>query len=80
MPTLTIKNIPDELYAQLKRHAEINRRSLNSEVLVCIERAVRSRRVSPEVALVRARKLREKTARYLITDEEFDQAKTMGRL
>jgi len=79
MPTLTIKNIPDDLYAQLKRHAEMNRRSLNSEVIVCIERAIRSRRISPEVALARARRLREKTARYPITDSEFNQAKMMGR-
>lgn len=80
MPTLTIKNVPDDLYARLKRRAELNRRSLNSEVIVCIERAVRSRRVSPEAILARARRLREKTARYPIMDEEFDQAKVMGRL
>jgi plasmid stability protein len=79
MPTLTIKNIPDDLYAQLKRHAEMNRRSLNSEVIVCIEKAVRGRRVSPEVALARARKLRAKTGQYPINDQGFTQAKMMGR-
>ncbi len=79
MPTLTIKNIPEDLYAQLKRRAEMNRRSLNSEVIVCIEQAVRSRRVSPEIVLERARRLREQTAQYPITDDEFNQAKTMGR-
>ena len=80
MPTLTIKNIPDDLYARLKRRAELNRRSLNSEVIVCIERAVRSRRVSPEIVLARARRLRERTAQHPITDEEFDRAKVAGRL
>ena len=80
MPTLTIKNIPDELYRQLKMRAEINRRSLNSEAIVCIENAVRSQRIKPDSTyLVRARKLREKTAQYPITDEEFTEAKTMGR-
>jgi len=49
MPTLTIKNIPEDLYTQLKRHAEINRRSLNSEVILCIERAIHSRRIQPEM-------------------------------
>ena len=34
MTTLTLKNIPDELHAQLKESAERNRRSLNSEILV----------------------------------------------
>ncbi|MEA3441264.1 MAG: Arc family DNA-binding protein, partial [Chloroflexota bacterium] len=40
MPTLTVKNIPDDLYAQLKRYAAMNRRSLNSEIIVCIERVI----------------------------------------
>lgn len=79
MATLTVKNIPDDLYAQLKRHAAMNRRSLNSEIIVCIERAVRSSRFLPEETLVRARALREKTAAYSITDDEFNEAKAMGR-
>ncbi len=79
MPTLTIKNIPNDLYEQLKRHAEINRRSLNSEVILCIERAVRSHKVRPEEYLERARRLREKTKGYSISEEEFNAAKVAGR-
>lgn len=79
MPTLTIKNIPEELYALLKRRAEINRRSLNSEVIVCLEQAVGAHRVAPEDYLVRARQLREKTAHHLIGDDAFDAAKRRGR-
>jgi len=33
MATLTIKNIPDEVYAQLKQRAARRRRSVNSEVM-----------------------------------------------
>ena len=33
MPNLTVRNIPKEHYTLLKRHARINRRSLNAEVL-----------------------------------------------
>ena len=79
MPTLTIKNIPDDLYSQLKQYAEMNRRSLNSEVIVCIERAVRSRKISPDVVLQKARKLRLKTNQDPITDLDFTQAKIQGR-
>jgi len=79
MPTITVKNIPDDLYMLLKRNAAMNRRSINSEILVCIERAVRSRRISPEISLMRARQLRAKTAQHPITDREFNQAKTTGR-
>ena len=79
MPTMTIKNIPDDLYQQLKRYAEINRRSLNSEVISCIERVVRSRKVRPEEFLERARRLRKRTREHPISDEEFNAAKGVGR-
>jgi plasmid stability protein len=77
--TLTVKNIPDDLYVELKRVAESNHRSLNSEIIVCIERAVRSRRINPEEVLARVRQLREKAGQYVITDEEINQAKAEGR-
>jgi hypothetical protein len=80
MPTITVKNIPAELYERLKRSAEINRRSINSEIIICIERALWSRQIDPETVLPGARRLREKTADYPITDEEFTAAKATGRL
>ena len=37
MPTtLTLKNIPDAVFARLKLTAEQNRRSLNSEAIACL--------------------------------------------
>ncbi|MEA3335924.1 MAG: DNA-binding protein [Chloroflexota bacterium] len=79
MPTLTVQHIHEELYTQLKRYAAMNRRSLYSEILVCIEKAIRSNRIPPETSLIRARHLREKTAEYPISDDDFNQAKMMGR-
>lgn len=79
VPTITVRNIPTDLYQRLKQSAETNRRSINSEVVVCIEMAVRSRKIQPEVILNRARKLREKTSDYMMTDNEFNQAKVAGR-
>lgn len=40
MATLTLKGVPDELLAQLKREAAEHRRSLNGEVLHRLERSV----------------------------------------
>ncbi len=37
MLTLTLKNIPEDLHGRLKRSAERNRRSLNSEILARLE-------------------------------------------
>ena len=79
MVALTVKNIPEELFERLKRSAELNHRSINSEVIVCIERAVSTRKADPESALVRARRLREQTVDYTISDEEFNAAKAAGR-
>jgi len=80
MATVTVKNIPDELYGRLKTVAEINRRSINSEIIVCIENAVTSRRINPDEVLENARRLRQLTASHRISDEEFNQAKAEGRL
>lgn len=44
MANLTIKNVPDDLYEQLKQRAAENRRSLNSEAIVCMEQAVKEHR------------------------------------
>ena len=80
MATVTVKNIPDELYDRLKSVAEINRRSINSEIIMCIENAVVSRRINFVEVLENARQLRQLTAGHLISDEEFNQAKAEGRL
>jgi plasmid stability protein len=77
---MTIKNIPDELYEKLRAAAENNRRSINSEIIVCIERAVSTRRINPEEILNDARRLRQLTAKHPITNDKFNQAKTQGRL
>ncbi len=79
MPTITVKNIPDDLYTHLKQSAAINHRSINSEIIVCLERTLRSRRVSSETILARAQQLREKTRQHPIADAEFTKAKAAGR-
>jgi plasmid stability protein len=79
MPNVTVKNIPEALYERLKAFAEANRRSINSEIIVCIERSVASRRIDPDEVIVSARRLRQLTAQHIITDAEFQQAKSAGR-
>ena len=80
MATVTVKNIPDELYDRLKSVAKVNRRSINSEIIMCIENIVISRRINIDEMLDHARQLRQLTAGHLISDEEFNQAKAEGRL
>jgi antitoxin FitA len=73
MPTLTIKNVPDHLYEQLKQSAIQHRRSINSEVLVCIERSLPTPKLSTADTLARIRQLREKTSDHLLTERELEQ-------
>ncbi len=80
MATVTVKNIPDELYDRLKSIAATNRRSINSEIIMCIENTVLSHRINPDKVIENARQLRQTTAGHLISDEEFNKAKTEGRL
>lgn len=42
MPTLTIRNLPDELHAVLKERAKRNRRSVNQEVIAELSDVSRS--------------------------------------
>lgn len=61
MPTtLTLKNVPDDIYQRLKWSADTHRRSINSEAIVCLESVLVPARTTPNERLARARVLREK--------------------
>ena len=48
MATLTLRNVPEELYERLKAQATMNRRSLNQEAIAILERNVAKRPRTPE--------------------------------
>lgn len=79
MASLTIKGIPDEVLELLRRRAEANRRSLNSEVLVTIETSVGRRPVDPEAFLERVRRRRERMNVAEISPEMLREAREEGR-
>lgn len=79
MPTITVKNIPQEVYEWLKQSAAINHRSLNSQIITSLEQGVHSKKVDPESLLLRARALRHNTQKNPITHQRFIAAKRAGR-
>ena len=79
MPALTLKNIPDNLYLQLKEAAKTHHRSLNSEILYCVEQTLGSHKIDVSEHLTMARSLRAKTATNPIMDYELSAAKNHGR-
>jgi len=80
MASLTIKSIPDDLYEQLRQSATQHRRSINSEVIVCLQRALRSTQINAEAFVARARAHRKRTFKLVLTDRVLAKAKNEGRL
>ncbi len=79
MPSLTIKNIPDDLYRQLKKSAEESHRSINSQVIVSLRGALLARKISPEERLRRIERLRETIDPKKISAKEIRKAIREGR-
>lgn len=79
MPTLTIKGMPDPLYLRLKERAAQHRRSLNSEIIVSLERAVAASPPDPEALLARVDALRSTLRVVPLTDARLRAAKSQGR-
>ena len=79
MPTLTIKGLPDPIYERLKAQAGAHRRSLNGEIIVCLERAVSAARFDPGAWLAEARAFRETLTIKPLSDRELRAARQAGR-
>jgi len=81
MATLTIKNLPDEIYATLTKTAKRNRRSINGEAIVRLEQGLQAVEPDLEMTLARIRRNREemKEKGVWLTDEMLDLAKNEGR-
>ncbi len=77
--TLTLKNIPDEIYNRLRLSAATNRRSLNSEAIVCLETVLLPIKLGANERLTRARKLRAELAPLKFRARDIDTLKRQGR-
>ena len=79
MASITIKNVPEPLYARLKQVAAGNRRSINSEVIVQLERALGAAAVDADALLARGRAVRERGDIPYLTDAALRSAREEGR-
>lgn len=79
MPALTIKNIPDDLYNELKHVAEQHHRSINSEVIVCLKHALFPVKISPQERLKDIQSLRSQVSDNSITVDQLNEAINEGR-
>jgi len=78
MSTITIKDLPAPLHRELKARAEAHGRSLNTEVIACLETTVQSRPVDVDELLRRMREVRA-SIRGRLTQKELRKLKDAGR-
>jgi hypothetical protein len=79
MPSLTIKNMPEELLDELREEAAQNRRSLNQEVIVRLEQSIaRAGARDSQLMLERIRAVRERI-QAPVNDAALRRARREGR-
>ncbi len=79
MASITVKNIPDDLYERLKKVAGTHHRSINSEVINCLEVVLKPRTLSVQERLSRIRSIREKADQKGLDRDEIAGAIKAGR-
>jgi len=67
MATLHVRNVPDDLYEQIRRQAEAERRSLGAEVVTLLQRATGAQAEPYPAFLERIRRDREQLERQVGT-------------
>ncbi len=79
MPSLTIKNIPDELFDRLKSEAAREHRSLNKQVISCLEKTLYPPPVDVLKRLEQARQIRAGSAHVVLKAADIRKAREHGR-
>lgn len=75
---ISVKGIPMDVYEQIKKRAERNYRSINSELVATLADSVESNRVEYETVVYNAKYIRDR-AKGALTTEEIQQAIEEGR-
>jgi antitoxin FitA len=75
---ISVKGIPMDVYEQIKKRAERNYRSINSEIIATLADSVESNRVEYETVVYNAKYIRDR-AKGSLTTEEIQQAIEEGR-
>lgn len=78
MHAITLKNIPDDIHNSLKSMAKLNHRSLNNEIIHCLEMYTKVSKVETDLLLNKAHFSRSKIA-HTFSNVEINNAKNEGR-
>lgn len=79
VPTLTIKGLPEPIYRRLKAQAETNRRSLNGEIIACLERSVGAAPFDAAAWLADIESFHRRSGVPPMSDADLRAARRLGR-
>ncbi|MGA3171340.1 MAG: plasmid stability protein [Chthoniobacteraceae bacterium] len=77
--TITLKNVPAELHAALKRRARLHKRSLNQEAILCLDSALGRGPRDPDTMLAGIRTLRSRVPLQPVDLAWIGNARRQGR-
>ena len=77
MPTLTVKKVPEALYEKLKERAARHHRSMNGEIIACLEQILTAVPRDAEALIAEAEALNRKVGKTL--PDLVNEAKRAGR-
>jgi antitoxin FitA len=72
--SITLKNIPEPIYQRIKLAAKRHHRSMNSEIIVCLEQTLAPSPADIQARLEDARRLRERFVGPDLTLEDITSA------
>ena len=77
--SITLKNIPDHVYNSLRAAADAHHRSLNGEIIACLEQSLLPANSSSQEHLAKARELRRALAPLTFSADDINDAIKQGR-
>ena len=79
MPDLSIKEVPDYIYARLEEQAKMHGRSIDREALLCLASFLANADQQPGELLERIRETRSRLNGLHLTDADLEMARNEGR-
>lgn len=77
--TTTLRGVPDSVYERLKVLAAANRRSINSEIIACLESVLMPTKATASEHISAARAVRARLPRDHYNHDEIQRRKQRGR-
>ena len=79
MPAITLKNVPNELYEDIKTSASQNMRSINNEIIYRLRTTLSHQKIHPKRLISKIDRLNSRLSLPKLNDKFLFEAKNQGR-